>query len=192
MAQAACSLPIKFYIDCGIIRTASNAYQLCQSHQMTVVNLTNGTASLTTDIALLNATFTAQNCSGYFWFSSGSQTGLVANTNALGGLLGALTGLLTAVLCLIPLLCPATTTAAPIIYAFTVCSRTIQQSIIQKCSTPSQRLGIVQFHFNKQNMYGGILNTFSSQNSITCSGICSSDDSCVGMTFNNGTCTLYM
>ncbi|CAF5007642.1 unnamed protein product, partial [Rotaria sp. Silwood1] len=71
---------------------------------MTVVNLTNGTASLTTDIALLNATFTAQNCSGYFWFSSGSQTGLVANTNALGGLLGALTGLLTAVLCLIPLL----------------------------------------------------------------------------------------
>ncbi|CAF4963224.1 unnamed protein product, partial [Rotaria sp. Silwood1] len=24
------------------------------------------------------------------------------------------------------------------------------------------------------------------------SGICSSDDSCVGMTFNNGTCTLYM
>ncbi|CAF4872233.1 unnamed protein product [Rotaria sp. Silwood1] len=159
---------------------------------MTVVNLTNGTASLTTDIALLNATFTAQNCSGYFWFSSGSQTGLVANTNALGGLLGALTGLLTAVLCLIPLLCPATTTAAPITYAFTVCTRTIQQSIIQKCSTPSQRLGIVQFHFNKQNMYGGILNTFSSQNSITCSGICSSDDSCVGMTFNNGTCTLYM
>ncbi|CAF3380354.1 unnamed protein product [Rotaria sp. Silwood1] len=41
---------------------------------MTLLNLTNGTASLTTDIALLNTTFTAQNCSGYFWFSSGSQT----------------------------------------------------------------------------------------------------------------------
>ncbi|CAF2756497.1 unnamed protein product [Rotaria sp. Silwood2] len=192
MTQAACSLSIKFYIECGVLRTASGALQLCQSHQMTLLNLTNGTASLTNDIALLNTTFITQNCSGNFWYSSGSQTGLVANSNGLGGLLDSLTNVLSVVLCLIPLLCPATTTTAPILYAFTVCTRTIQQSIIQKCSTPSQRLGMVQFHFNKQNMYGGVLNTFSSRSLITCSGICSSDDSCVGVTFNNETCTLYM
>ncbi|CAF1268127.1 unnamed protein product, partial [Rotaria sordida] len=109
MTQAACFLPIKFYIDCGVIRTASSAYQLCQSHQMTVLNLTNGTASLISDIAVLNTTLKAQNCNGNFWYSSGSQTALAGDANGLSGLLNGLTNLLGAVLCIIPLICPATT-----------------------------------------------------------------------------------
>ena len=48
------------------------------------------TASLTSDIQLLNKTFLSKNCDGYFWFSSGSQIGLVTKVDSLGALLGAL------------------------------------------------------------------------------------------------------
>lgn len=192
MAQGACIQPTKFYVDCQITRTLTDAVFLCQSHQMIVVNLTNGT-SLNGDIAVLNTTFTTQNCSGYFWFSSGSQTGLAANVNSLGQLLTSiLTNTLNTVLCLVPLLCPATTTAAPINYAATVCTRPMQQNVIQKCSTASIRTDIALYQFAKQNIYGGVLTTIPLKNTVQCSGVCSSNSLCVGVTFYNGTCTLYM
>lgn len=193
LIQAVCFQPIKFYIDCGQTRTASAAVTFCSNHQMTLLNLTNGTASLTSDIALLNTTFRSINCNGNFWFSSGSQTGLVANTNDLGDLLGALlSNVLNLVLCLIPFLCPTVTTPAPITNAYTVCTRPIQQRVIQKCSTQVQQSGMEQFRFNEQSMQAGVLDSFPSWSLMACSGICSSNDDCVAMSYRNGICTLYM
>ena len=193
LIQGVCVEPIKFYIDCGTTRTASAAVTFCSSHQMTLLNLTNGTASLISDIALLNTTFQAINCSGNFWFSSGSQTGLVGNTNDLGDLLGALlSDVLNLVLCLIPFLCPTVTTPAPITNAYTICTRPIQQSVIQKCSTQVQQSDMQQFQFKGQSMQAGVLNSFSSWSIMACSGICSSNDDCVAMSYRNGICTLYM
>lgn len=193
IVNSACIVPTKFYVECGTIRTISDATQLCLSHQMILLNLTNGSSTLTNDISDLNTTFTSQNCTGSFWYSSGSQTGLVSSTSALGSLLSSITNILNTVLCILPLiLCPTTTTTAPILYAFTVCTRPMQQQVIQKCSTPSQNVGILKYQFSKQNMYAGVLNMFSSRSLITCSGICSSNNTCVGTTFTNGTCTLYM
>jgi hypothetical protein len=191
--DATCYQPAKFFIDCGRTRTASAASQFCQDHQMTVVNLTNGSSSLTSDIALLNTTFQAQNCVGYFWFSSGSQTSLVTNVNSLGSLaIALLSDILNLVLCLIPIFCPATTTPAPITNAFTVCTRPVQQHVIQKCSQLIQQQYMQQFRFNTQSMEAGILDSFPARSLMTCSGLCSSNATCVGMSFDNGTCTLYM
>jgi len=192
MTQAACSPPIKFYIDCGTTGAANSANQFCLNHQMTIVNLTNGTASLLSDIALLNTTFNAMNCTGYFWYSSGSHVGLAASVNALSDVLSFLTNIVSTVVCNIPLLCPASTTIAPILDAFTICTRPIQQNVVQKCATPVQRFDMQQFRFNEQSMQAGVLDTFSSSSSMACSGICSSNNVCVGMSFNKGTCTLYM
>jgi hypothetical protein len=192
MIEAACQPTIKFYINCGNQVTASTASQFCQAHQMTLVNLTNGT-TLTHDIALLNTTFNQNNCTGYFWFSSGSQTGLAVAINSLGDLVtGLLTGVLNAVLCLIPFICPGTTTPSPITSAFTVCTRSTQQNVIQKCSQQVQRPDMQQFQFNEQSMPVGVLDTFPVRSLMTCSGLCSANATCVGISFNNGVCVLYM
>ncbi|CAF1442333.1 unnamed protein product [Rotaria magnacalcarata] len=127
---------------------------------MTLVNLTSGAASLTSDIALLNTTSATQNCSGKFWYSSGSQIGLVADAYGLDDSLNSLINMLLAVLCMMQILCPKTTTTPPINFAYTVCMRSIQQQMMQKCSESSQQSGIVQFQFSKSNMYGGVLSTF--------------------------------
>jgi hypothetical protein len=194
LTQPACTLPVKFYVDCGQTRTASAANLFCLSHQMTLLNLTNGTVSLASDIALLNTTFQAMNCNGNFWFSSGSQTGLAGSVNDLGNLLGNLLGgVLNLLLCLLPLgLCPATTTPAPITNAFTVCTRPVQQHVIQKCVTQTQRVDMQQFRFNDQSMQAGILDTFPARSLMACSGTCSSNDECVATSYKNGICTLYM
>jgi hypothetical protein len=192
LVQASCSPPVKFYIDCGGTRTAGAASQFCLSHGMTLVNLTNGTTSLPNDVTLLNNTFKAKNCNGNFWFSSGTRTNLVASTNALFDLLGALTNVVGAVLCIIPFLCPEETTLAPIVNAFTVCTRPIQQRLIQKCLMAAQRPDMLQFRFREQSMYAGVLDTLSSRSSTTCSALCAANDACIGMFYNDGTCTLYM
>jgi hypothetical protein len=192
MRQAACPQPIKFYTDCGQERTASAANQFCQVHQMTLVNLTNGT-SLTSDIALLNTTFKENNCTGYFWFSSGSQTGLASSVNSLDNLVASLiTGVSDNMLCLIPFLCPTTTTPASVANAFTICTRSTQQNVIQKCSEQVQRLDMQQFRFSEQSLLAGVLDTFPARSLMTCSGLCSSNNTCVGMSFKNGICILYM
>ncbi len=193
LTNATCSLPIKFYIDCGQTRTASAANQFCQNHQMTLVNLTNGTSTLLSDIALLNTTLASKNCVGYFWFSSGSQTGLVVNVNNVNDLVSVLlTGVLNLLLCLLTFSCPtATTTPAPITNAFTVCARSTQQRLVQKCSLVQQP-NIKQFHFNQQTMGAGVLGVFIARSQMVCSGLCSPNADCVGMSYQNGICTLYM
>ncbi|CAF0868698.1 unnamed protein product [Adineta ricciae] len=190
--ESACSPPIKFYVDCARVRTANAASQFCLSHGMTLVNFTNGTGSLASDVSLLNTTFIADSCVGNFWYSSGSRTGLVASTNELDNLLGALTNLLGSVLCLIPFLCPAVTTAAPILNAYTVCTRPIHQNVIRKCLSGVQREDMQQFRYRTQSMYAGVLDTFSSRTIAACSGSCSSNNACVGISYSNGICTLYM
>lgn len=191
LTDATCPQPIKFYIDCSHTRTASAANQFCQDHQMTLVNLTNGTSTLSSDMALLNATFASQNCVGYFWFSSGSQTGLVVNVNSLNNLLSSLFSGLLNLLCIIPLLCPVTTTAAPITTAYTVCTRSTQQRLVQKCPL-IQQPNMQRFQFNQQIIGAGILDTFAARSQMACSGLCSPNANCVGMSYQNGICTLYM
>ena len=188
---AVCPSPPKFYIDCGQTRTVSAAIQFCQTRQMTLVNLTNGTSTLSSDIALLNTTLISKNCTGNFWFSSGSQTGLAANLDSLGDLLSALvTGILN-LLCLILPPCPSTTTVAPITYAYTVCTRSTQQRLIQKCSLTSKS-NIQQNQFKQQTIGAGVLSVFSARSQMACSGLCSSNADCIGMSYQNGMCTLYM
>jgi hypothetical protein len=193
ITQAVCSPPIKFYIDCGQTRTAGAAYQFCASHQMTVVNLTNGSATFASDIALLNTTLRAENCTGNFWFSSGSQSGLYTNADSLDdvsdGLLGAV---LNVVLCLIPFLCPAatTTTTAPVTAAYTICTRPIQQHVTQKCQDQVQRSDMKQFRFNEQTILAGVLHGLPTRSLMACTSFCSSNDICIGMSYIDGTCTL--
>jgi hypothetical protein len=193
MAQVLCPQPIKFYIECGLTRTASAAIQFCNSHQMSLVNLSNSTGTLASDIAVLNNSFVSNNCSGNFWFSWGNQTGLVANVNDLGGLLsGLLGGVLLPVVCGLLPICPTTTTAAPIINAFTVCTRPIQQRVTQKCSIQSVRSDVKEYQFNPQSLRAGLLDSFSARSRSVCSGLCSSDNTCIGTLYNNDTCILYM
>ncbi|UJR15690.1 hypothetical protein I4U23_002624 [Adineta vaga] len=192
LVKTDCSLPQKFYVDCSGTRTANAANQFCLDHGMILVNLTNGTTSLFSDISVLNSTFKSGNCNGNFWYSSGTRTKIVASTNALGDLLSVLTDLLGTVLCIIPYLCPPPTTPAPIVDAFTVCTRPIQQRVIHKCSTGFQRSDMQAFRFREQSMYAGVLNTFSLKSTTACSGLCSSNDACIGMLYTDRVCTLYM
>ncbi|CAF1262487.1 unnamed protein product [Adineta steineri] len=191
MIQADCPTPAKFYVDCGTTRTVSAASQYCSSHQMTLLNLTNGTSTLASDIVLLNITFIIRNCSGNFWFSSGTQL-VAASTSGINNLLGTLVNLVGAVLCVVPLLCPTATTAAPIVNGFTICTRTMQSNFIQKCASTVSRSDIKLYKYTQQNMYGGVYNVLSTQSKMACISLCSSTDVCTGMSFNSGTCTLYM
>jgi hypothetical protein len=191
-AHADCPLPNKFYVDCVNSRSLSDATLFCVSHHMTLLNLTNATGTLSSDMALLNSTFASENCSGQFWFSSGNQTGLHVGISQLDDLLQSLlTGVLS-VLCFVPLLCPAATTVAPVSNAITICARPTQWAVIQKCSTQAIRADMNTYQFKEQSMQAGLLDTFDARSLTACSGSCSSNATCVGISHKNGTCNLYM
>lgn len=188
-----CAEPTKFYADCSVTRSFSDAVQFCNSHQMTLVNLSNSSGTLISDVTALNYTFNSQNCSGNFWFSSENRTGLAVNTAYIDTLLDSLlTGVLNLVLCLIPFLCPATTTAAPITMAYTVCTRPNQQLAMRKCPRPITRVGLQTFRYVQQTIAVGLLDSFSSRSASACSALCSSNNACTGISYRNGTCNLYM
>lgn len=204
MIESACVPPVKYYVDCNNTRTLSQAMSLCFQYGMTLLNVSNS-SSLFTDISLLNSTLTAANCYSNFWFSSGNSTGYVGSVatlgdvlaGVLGGLLGAVGQLLGSVLgglaCLLGG-CSGTTTPPPITNAFTICTRQLQQRVIQKCSSESVRTDMKTFHYIEQPMFGGVLDRLISRSRSTCSAICSSDPNCVGISFDdtNSTCTLYL
>jgi hypothetical protein len=199
VVESACPLPYKFYLDCSNTSTLSNAVQTCNRYGMTLLNLTNSSSTVT-DIIDLNQTLISANCAGYFWFSSGNVTGYVANSASLGTILaGLLAGTLNLVIgvvaslvnCLI-IFCSATTTPAPITQAAIVCTRPIQQQVIQKCQLVSPRTDMKIFQFTSQPMYGGILDSFVSQSRTACSGQCSENTQCIGISYINNICNLYM
>ena len=202
--ESVCVQPVKYYIDCNNTRTLSQAMALCLRYGMTLVNVSNS-SSLFVDIALLNSTLTASNCYANFWFSSGNTTGYVGNVASLGevltgvlsGVLGGVGQLLGSVVDLLACLlggCPATTTPAPISQAFTVCTRQLQQRVIQKCLAQPVRADMKTFQFTEQPMFGAILDRFAARSRALCSSFCSSDPICVGISFedSNSTCTLHM
>lgn len=196
--DSACLPSKKFYVDCGTPRTLSNSIQLCASYGMTLVNLTNSTI-LSADILDLNQTLVSSSCTNNFWFASGNTTGYIGTVGTLSNVLSSLLGglglvvgaLLDSLLGCLIILCPFTTTPAPITIAYTVCTRAIQQRAIQKCQL-STRTDMKTFQFNEQPMYGGILSSFASRSRTACSGLCSEDTQCIGISYINDICTLYM
>jgi hypothetical protein len=76
--------------------------------------------------------------------------------------------------------------------AMTVCTRPAQQWAIGKCSTQSQQTNVKTFQFTEENMYGGVLDTFALHSRTARSGICSSNDMNIAITYSDEICTLYM
>lgn len=200
-----CDPPKKFYVDCTTNQSISYAVSTCAQHGMVLLNLTNSSSS-TSDIAELNSTLRTLNCSSYFWFSLKNVTGYVGTIELLGGILGALLGGVDSLLndllgislglanllpCL-PLLCPATTTPAPVTSAVMICTRSIQQRVIRKCLATQIRTDMRTYKFTEEAMYGGILYSIESRSRSACSTQCLSEKSCVGISFINNICTLYM
>ncbi len=201
IVESGCPQPTLYYLDCSIARTFQQSLTICTQYGMTVLNLTNS-SSLVTDITLLNQTLMTNNCTSYFWFSFGNMTGIAASITTLGqvlgGLLGGLGNTLGAVLgtvgCILGV-CPAapiTTTPAPITHAVTICTRSLQQRVTQKCLTQSGRTDMKTFHFTEQSLYGGIMDSFASQTQTICSALCSSNNQCIGISYINGICKLYI
>ncbi|CAF1237580.1 unnamed protein product [Adineta steineri] len=202
IVESTCPQPKKYYIDCTAPQSLASSVKICLKYGMTLLNLTNS-SNIFDDVNVLNQTLISLSCSANFWFSSGNLTGLVANTanlgtvltNILSGLLGTLGAVLdivgTVLACLLGG-CPVTTTPAPITSAIIVCTRSIQQRVIQKCSTQTERADMKTFQFLEQPMYGGILDTFPARSRATCSGLCSADNSCTGISYIDGICNLYL
>lgn len=193
VSDASCTIPPKFFVECGIVRTISSATQFCLSHSMAVLNLTNSSGALAYDLAALNQSILLQNCTGSFWFSTEVYTGLSIDVARLGELaVSLLTGTINFILCLSGLICPGSTTPAPITNAFTVCTRPTQAAVIQKCASQNIQLDIQKFRFKTQSMPAGILDSFPSRSPMACSAVCSTDETCVGIFYDNGVCNLYM
>lgn len=196
-----CSPSQKYFISCTTSQSLTNAILTCNQFGMKLVNLTNS-STIVTDVALLNSSLVAVNCNSHFWFASGNTTGYVGTVSTLGNILGNLLGglglLLGAVVeslsCLI-IFCPFTTTTPappPITSAAVVCVRPIQNRVIQKCQLASLQSNMRTFRFNEQPMYGGILDTFPSTSRMSCSGQCSNMNDCIGISYIDGICSLYM
>ena len=193
-----CIQTTKYYIGCSGPRTVNESVRFCAQHGMLLVNLTNS-STVIADVAVLNGTLNSDGCFANFWFASGNVTGYVGSVATLGNVLGLLLGgllntvgdLLVGLGCLFGI-CPPTTTTPPITTAMTVCARLAQRRVIQKCSTQSLRLDMPTFQFTHQMMYAGLLDTFESRSQTSCSAMCSSDDACVGIAYENDTCTLFM
>lgn len=198
LVDSSCSPIPKFYVSCGSPQSLATAIQICNQYGMTLLNLTNS-STLVTDVATLNATIVAVNCTSNFWFASGNSTGYVASLSTLGNVLGDILGgvglLLGTVLdfltCVL-FICPVTTTQAPITSAMVVCTRPLQQRVIQKCQLTSLQANMRFFQFQESQMYGGILNSFTSNSQTTCSAQCSSNTQCMGISYINGICYLYL
>ena len=188
----------KYFISCTTSQSLSNAIQTCSRFGMKLLNLTNS-STLITDVATLNSSLVTISCNTNFWFASGNTTGYVGSVSTLSNILGSLLGgvglLLGAVLdslsCLI-IFCPFTTTPPPITSAVIVCVRPIQNRVIQKCQLTSLQPNMRTFQFSEQPMYGGVLDSFSSTSRMACSGQCSSNDDCIGISYIDGICSLYI
>ena len=193
VTDASCPVPTKFFIDCSITRTISDATRFCNRHSMNLVNLTNSSATLISDLATLNQSLVSQHCVGLFWFSSGNQTGLATDVADIGELaINLLTAAANAFLCVVLHYCPGSTTAAPITNAITVCTRPIQPAVIQKCPSSNVRTDMKTFRFKAQSVPAGLLDSFAVQSQMACSALCSTETLCVGIFYDNDMCNLYM
>ena len=152
-AECLCKTKQVFMLNVATFYSYATAVLKCREHGMTLLNLTNN-ANLTKDVNTLNNTLNSMSCNSLFWLTSGNQTALTANIGLLGALLsGILGGVLDLVgalleglgLCIIPLLCPATTTPAPITQAVMICTRSVQQRVIQKCPLASNQPNMRMF-----------------------------------------------
>ncbi|UJR15691.1 hypothetical protein I4U23_002625 [Adineta vaga] len=203
IVETSCPLPEQYYLDCAVGRKLNDSIKLCKNYGMTLMNLTNS-SHITQDIMVLNQTLRSANCYSRFWFASKNVTGILGSLDTLddvltgllsgvGELLAGVLGTVGNILCLIPLFgCPATTTPAPITDAVTVCVRPKQQRVVQKCSSQAPRTDMKTYQFVEQTMFGGVLNTFPSRSRMTCSGICSTLDECIGISYINGICSIYI
>jgi len=98
---------------------------------------------------------TSVNCKDNFWLLSNNGTVLIGN-------------------------CPTISTIpAPIIRAITVCNRSIENNILEKCSIDTQQTippDIHKFSFIQNSIYAGILYTVTAQSQTACLEVCSSNN----------------
>ena len=199
IVESTCLQPNKFYVDCTTNRALINATQICIRYGMSLVNLTNS-SSLINDIGFLNQSLISASCFSNFWFASGNSTGYVGSvttlgeilTGLLGGTLNLVLGIVGSLLGCILNICPLTTTPIPITQAILVCTRTMQSQVIQKCQTTLPRNDMKVFQFNEQPMYGGVLDSFPLRSRTICSSLCSENTQCIGISYIDGICYLYI
>ncbi|CAF1324109.1 unnamed protein product [Adineta steineri] len=155
----------------------------CSQYGMNLVNLTNSTNSANISLSV-NQALQLKNCSNNFWYSYGSDTGLVGNIGSLTG------GIICSAVPLLGLYC----VSSSVTQAATVCVRKDQIDMKQKCSTDdiNQRFDVQKSLFIRKTIYGTTLNVFYSRSEAQCDSICSRTDSCIGTNYKNFNCTFYL
>ncbi len=129
----------QFYIDCSNLYTLNQSIDFCSQYEMNLLNVTNpGT------FTLLNQTLQLINYTNNFWYSYGDQAGLTANIGSTTG------GVICSIIPLLGLYCIST----PIVQAATICTRTNQIEIQQKClnDQSNQRFDLQQYTFVQKNL----------------------------------------
>ena len=167
----------QFYINCSNSSTFNQSLDFCLQHGMTLLDLTSAGIGLN-----LNETLQSINCTSQFWYINGNQTSLAVTGLSTGGVICSITSLLG-------LYCIST----PIVQAATVCTRTNQIEIQQKCpnNNPNQRYDLKEFTFIRKIVYANILNNFPSRSLTECNRICSRTSQCIGTNYQQRNCTLY-
>ncbi|CAF0760049.1 unnamed protein product [Adineta ricciae] len=147
---------------------------------MTLLNLTNST----TISPSINQTLVAINCTNNFWYTLNDSAPLLGNVGSLTG------GVLCTVVPLLGLYCISTSAT----YAATVCYRTQQLSIQQRCvdTDPNQRYDLKKSKYTQTLMYASFYQVSQVNSQAQCNALCSNVDHCLGITYKKYNCTLYI
>ena len=174
-----CPQNSQFYIDCSNLYTLNQSIAFCSQYEMNLLNVTIPGA-----FTLLNQTLELINCTNNFWYSNGDQTGLIANTGSTTG------GVVCSIIPLLGLYCIST----PIVQAATVCTRTNQIEIQQKClnDQSNQRFNLQEYTFVRKTIYANKYNILKTRSQSQCNSLCARTDKCIGTNYNQFNCTLYL
>ncbi|UJR27467.1 hypothetical protein I4U23_008754 [Adineta vaga] len=180
LAAFKCSSNSQFYVECSSLSSFNDSKRFCSQYGMSLINLTNST----TISPIINQTLTAINCTDYFWYTYENDTGLLGTIDSLAG----------ATLCsVIPLLGLYCITAS-ITQAATICLRTQQVVILQKCinNEVNLRYDVQKSKYSRTLMYASVFQTVRSNSQSRCNSLCSKMNRCLGVTYENSNCTLYI
>lgn len=175
-----CAENSQFYIECSDLYTLNQSTSFCSQYGMNLINMTNST----TMSGNINQTLAEKNCTNNFWYTLDGQTGLIGNIGSLTG------GVLCSVIPLLGLYCVST----PVTVAATICIRTEQVQIQQKCvsTEPNPRADLQTAKFVRNLMYAAKLDYVRTASRSQCNSLCSRTDNCLGITYQNFNCTLYL
>lgn len=183
-----CSLPTAFvctpnsqyYVECTTLSTFNDSNKFCSQYEMTLLNLTNST----TVSPNINQVLTAINCTKNFWYTLNDGTRLLGNVGSLTG------GVLCTAVPLLGLYCVSTSAT----YAATICYRTQQLNIQQRCvdTDLNQRYDLIKMKYSLTLMYASVYQVIRVNSQSQCNALCSNVNHCLGVTYQNYNCTLYI